>query len=174
MIEYYSRRAREYERIYHKPERQEDLAKLRDRIGRYFTGADVLEIACGTGYWTEVIAPHARTILATDVSPEVLEIARNKRYRSDRVRFAIANALDPGTITGEFSGGFGGFCGPTSDGSSLPVSSMASTRDSLATPGSCGWTIVMWKGAARPSCAPMLTATPTSGARWRMAAYMKY
>ena len=34
LADYYAQRAAEYERIYAKPERQADLAALRDRIGR--------------------------------------------------------------------------------------------------------------------------------------------
>ena len=36
MVSYYAERAAEYERIYHKPERQEDLQKLRSFVGNTF------------------------------------------------------------------------------------------------------------------------------------------
>ena len=75
---YYAKRAPEYERIYAKPERQEDLAKMRDFIGREFAGKHVLEVACGTGYWTEVLAGSAASVYATDINEEVLAIARAK------------------------------------------------------------------------------------------------
>jgi SAM-dependent methyltransferase len=109
MIDYYALRAPEYERIYHKPERQSDLAVLRRRVSDFFQGADVLEIACGTGYWTEVIAPSARSILATDSGEEVLEIARGKSYPPARVRFATADAFDLAGVTGRFDAAFAGF-----------------------------------------------------------------
>lgn len=109
MLEYYSRRAREYERIYHKPERLPDLAELHERIPRFFVDADVLEIACGTGYWTARIAGAARSIVATDRSPEVLEIARSKQYPKENVRFAIGDAFDLTSLAGTFTAGFGGF-----------------------------------------------------------------
>ena len=83
IAEYYARRAAEYERIYARPERQDDLRTLRDRVARLLADHDVLEIACGTGYWTRVIAPRARSILATDVGAEVLEIAVRSQ-RADR------------------------------------------------------------------------------------------
>ena len=50
LVDYYSRRAREYERIYHKPERQDDLGALRRLVAERLVDRDVLEIACGTGY----------------------------------------------------------------------------------------------------------------------------
>jgi SAM-dependent methyltransferase len=89
---YYARRAAEYERIYAKPERQADLAKLRARIAAVFSGRRVLEIACGTGYWTEVIAPRASAVTAMDAAEETLAIARSKQYAPGRVEFATGDA----------------------------------------------------------------------------------
>jgi len=89
---YYARRAREYERIYAKPERQADLAQLRHDLPRLFTGANVLEIACGTGYWTPLIAERAAKVLAVDAAEEVLEIARSKSLPHANVRVERADA----------------------------------------------------------------------------------
>ena len=69
--EYYAARAEEYEQIYELPERQEDIARLRAMLQALFSGHDVLEVACGTGYWTLPISLTARSILATDVGEEV-------------------------------------------------------------------------------------------------------
>ena len=80
LIDYYAKRANEYERIYEKPERQNDLAKLKELFQKTFTGHDVLEIACGTGYWTQIISQTAKSITATDINEEVLQIARVKNY----------------------------------------------------------------------------------------------
>ena len=89
---YYAKRAAEYERIYAKPERQADLAALRSRIPALLAGRSVLEVACGTGYWTEVIAPHVRSITAIDYVEETLAIARSKKYPANRVEFAQGDA----------------------------------------------------------------------------------
>ena len=78
MVQYYADRASEYERIYAKPERQSDLATLKDLIRKTFLDRSVLEIACGTGYWTEVLAGCAQSVVATDINEDVLEIARAK------------------------------------------------------------------------------------------------
>jgi ubiquinone/menaquinone biosynthesis C-methylase UbiE len=48
-----------------------------------FKGKDVLEIACGTGYWTNIISGSARSITASDLNDEVLEMARSKNYKCD-------------------------------------------------------------------------------------------
>lgn len=109
LVDYYSKRAREYERIYRKPERQEDLATLRRLVAERLAGQEVLEIACGTGYWTGVIAPAVRSIVATDASEEVLQVAREKTYPADRVRLTAADAFQPAAFEGRFSALFAGF-----------------------------------------------------------------
>jgi SAM-dependent methyltransferase len=76
--QYYSKRAAEYEKIYEKPERQQELEWLRKRIPEIFRNRTVLEVACGTGYWTQFIARTARHVHACDINEPVLEIAREK------------------------------------------------------------------------------------------------
>jgi demethylmenaquinone methyltransferase/2-methoxy-6-polyprenyl-1,4-benzoquinol methylase len=92
LIDYYAQRAAEYERIYHKPERQEELQQLKDFVRTSLAGRDVLEVACGTGYWTEVVAASANSITAFDVNEAVLEIARRKPIDPHRVTFQIGDA----------------------------------------------------------------------------------
>ncbi|HLE67334.1 MAG TPA: class I SAM-dependent methyltransferase [Burkholderiales bacterium] len=84
---YYAGRAAEYELVYAKPERQGDLAHLRERVCGLLAGCRVLEIACGTGWWTEVIASEAAEVTAIDLSDEMLAIARGKLYPQGRVTF---------------------------------------------------------------------------------------
>lgn len=107
--EYYAKRAAEYERIYAKPERQADLAVLRARVGAFFAGRTLLELACGTGWWTAVIAPHAARVTALDVNEEVLAIARTKAYPSGRVEFAIGDAYSPPVMRATHDALFAGF-----------------------------------------------------------------
>jgi demethylmenaquinone methyltransferase/2-methoxy-6-polyprenyl-1,4-benzoquinol methylase len=92
MEAYYARRAREYESIYEKPERQADLAQLRSGLPMLFKGERVLEIACGTGYWTPLIAAHAESVLAIDYAEETLAIAKSKAYGKANVRFERGDA----------------------------------------------------------------------------------
>ena len=91
MADYYQARAPEFEIVYDKPERQADLAKLRSWLAEEARGATVLEIACGTGYWTGVAAAAAKAIVATDFNPGPLEIARSKCL-GPHVVFAQADA----------------------------------------------------------------------------------
>ena len=90
---YYAKRAREYELVYEKPERQHELAWLRERIPRLFKGRTVLEVACGTGYWTQYIAAAAHRVYAGDINEAVLEIAREKAIAPGKVTFMKADAV---------------------------------------------------------------------------------
>ena len=78
MKEYYARRAPEYERIYARPERQADLNELCAVIERTFSGRTVLDVACGTGFFSVHAARHARFVTGVDANPETLAIARAK------------------------------------------------------------------------------------------------
>ena len=109
MIAYYSQRAHEYERIYQKPERLADLALLRVHLRRAVAGRRVLELACGTGFWTAAIADCADAIHATDASEEVLEIARAKQLDSTRVTFALGDAYHPAVRSADFDAGLAFF-----------------------------------------------------------------
>ena len=107
LLDYYARRIQEYEQIYQKPERLVELSLLKAYLIKLLAGRDILEVACGTGYWTAHLAPFTRSILATDASREVLDVARSKAY--PEVRFERANAYALDAIAGRFIAGFAGF-----------------------------------------------------------------
>jgi 2-polyprenyl-3-methyl-5-hydroxy-6-metoxy-1,4-benzoquinol methylase len=94
---YYRRRAGEYDATAYG-----DLVLARARIARLIaemqpTGT-VLEIACGTGLWTEALVGLADTVTAIDVAPEAVAIARN-RVSSRNVRFEVADVFAWTTAT---------------------------------------------------------------------------
>jgi SAM-dependent methyltransferase len=107
--QYYADRAQEYERVYAIPERQDDLHILRALLQTLVAGHDVLEVACGTGYWTQPLAETARSIVATDVNSEVLDLARKKTYPAGKVRFQLADAFTLEGVSGPFTAGFAAF-----------------------------------------------------------------
>ena len=109
LLAYYAERAGEYEKVYDKPERQADLARLHEIVPAFFVGRDVLEAACGTGYWTRRIAPRARTVLATDLTVETIAVARANQPDWAHVRFEQADAFALDTVSGQFDAAFAGF-----------------------------------------------------------------
>ena len=77
----------------------EDVAAARALIARLAAGmrpaGSVLEIACGTGLWTEALAGWADTVTAIDAAPEMVAIARD-RVRSAHVSFEVADVFSWG------------------------------------------------------------------------------
>ena len=102
LARYYAQRAPEYERIYKKPERQTDLRTLNEFVTQTFAGRRVLEIACGTGWWTEVLSTTARSVVATDINDEVLAIARSKKFGDASVSFQRCDAFQLNQVVGDF------------------------------------------------------------------------
>lgn len=109
MAAYYARRAAEYEIVYAKPERQADLRQMEAELAAPFAGRRVLEVACGTGWWTPHAAREAADWLATDLNPETLPIAKAKNLPRC-VRFATADAYTLAEIAHEplFDAAFAG------------------------------------------------------------------
>ena len=66
MENYYRDRALEYDLFYEVPERQHDLALLKSWLLEHARDRSILEVATGTGYWTEFAATVAKAITATD------------------------------------------------------------------------------------------------------------
>ena len=109
LIRYYRQRAGEYEAIFAKPERQADLAALRRALSEKFAGARLLEIACGTGYWTQAIARTAAAVTATDLAEEPMRIAQSKAHERGNVVFQAADAYALPEALGRFDAAFAGF-----------------------------------------------------------------
>ena len=108
MQAYYAARAREYDRVYDKLERQADLRAIERWLPPLFTGARVLEVACGTGYWTQFIAPVASQVLAVDAAAETLAIAR-RRVPQSAVEFVVGDAYALPARAARFDAAFAGF-----------------------------------------------------------------
>jgi ubiquinone/menaquinone biosynthesis C-methylase UbiE len=111
LVDYYSRRASEYEQIYHRldPYMQSELESISQLIMKIFRGHRILEVACGTGYWTQFAARVADSITATDGSLEMLKIAKTKNLPAHKVRFVQADAYRLESISGEFDAGLANF-----------------------------------------------------------------
>ncbi len=109
LIKYYAQRAPQYERVYHKPERQADLRKLRSIVTEAFADRTVLDVACGTGYWTEIISHVARSIVAVDINEEVLAVARTKPCAPGKVSFMCGDAFALPSLTRGFDAALVGF-----------------------------------------------------------------
>ncbi len=100
-IAYYRARASEYDEWFLRQGRYdrgpeanarwfEEVAAVRAALDRFHPAGDVLELACGTGLWTERLLAHAHRITAVDAAPEVLELNR-QRLHSKKIRYLPAD-----------------------------------------------------------------------------------
>lgn len=67
-----------------------EVEELQQQLKKFHPEGDVLELAGGTGWWTEQLACYAESITAVDASPEVLEINR-RRVKSQKVHYKKAD-----------------------------------------------------------------------------------
>lgn len=107
LLAYYTARADEYEEIYDLPFVQADYERLAARLRDHLADRDVLEVACGTGYWTREVADHAASVVGVDASPTVLRRARAKEYagtvglvRADAYRLPFHEEAFSGALAG--------------------------------------------------------------------------
>ncbi len=88
-IVYYRARANEYDEWWRRAGRYnrgpeanalwaEEVKQVSDALAAFNPVGDVLELAAGTGWWTERLARHADSLTAIDASPETLAINRGK------------------------------------------------------------------------------------------------
>ena len=98
---YYRKRAGEYDdwwfrrgRYDHGPDVNEqwfaDAAEVQAALDRFEPVGEVLELACGTGLWTQRLVAHADRVTAVDGSPEMLALCR-ARVEESRVRYLRAD-----------------------------------------------------------------------------------
>jgi 2-polyprenyl-3-methyl-5-hydroxy-6-metoxy-1,4-benzoquinol methylase len=105
MNRYYDERAplHDYYMSYKSIEGMEELLKpIVETVAARITGKDVLEIACGTGNWTQVLARRAHSVIATDVSRNVLDIALGKLAGYHNASLIQCDAYDLSGINGRF------------------------------------------------------------------------
>lgn len=87
---YYRAGAAEYDQPYAEYENLQRLLAVVDELP---IAGDVLELACGTGQWTTLLAARARSVTAVDAAAEVLALAR-ARTASPTVQFLQADLFE--------------------------------------------------------------------------------
>jgi len=63
---------------------------------------EVIEFGCGVGYFTKVIAKNARHVTVTDISDEMLEVARIQLQEFQNITIQKANCEDTSFPSGRF------------------------------------------------------------------------
>ncbi len=82
--DYYRQRAPEYEQIYYReaPERRREIDDEAAYLEDLAQGREVLDLTCGTGYWTRIAAEKAAMVVAADLWPEMIAEAGKKQYQT--------------------------------------------------------------------------------------------
>jgi len=107
-VDYYRARANEYDEWFlrqgrydrgpaHRTAWFDELAVVEAALAQELQSGEVLELACGTGLWTQHLARRHSRVLAVDASPEVIAVNR-RRVQSDAVEYVVADLFtwDPG------------------------------------------------------------------------------
>jgi SAM-dependent methyltransferase len=105
---YYADRAYEYNKTFLRPERQKDIKKLHKMLKTLLSTHKVLEVACGTGYWTKTIASVSKFVTAVDINEKVLQVAKSRDIPSEKVIFIQDDVYSLNKIKDHFSAGFAG------------------------------------------------------------------
>lgn len=109
MQEYYSARAPwhdDYMGYTDNATMEELLGPIVACVESHLEGRDVLEVACGTGNWTQILAQRARRVLATDINEAALSRAQAKDYPTGVVGFQVADAYTLDGVPFGFTGAF--------------------------------------------------------------------
>ena len=113
LIQYYAKRANDYDTLYTRAERQTDLQHIGALLRTTLTNKKVLEVACGTAYWTQFYADVAEITLATDINAAMLNVAQakfaahNATHPNAPIQFKNADAFN--VPQGDFDAVFAGF-----------------------------------------------------------------
>ena len=96
-ISYYRARAPDYDEWFFRQGRHDrgeewnrawfsEVEEVCEELSRFRPVGKILELACGTGLWTEQLARYADHITAVDASPEVLKL-NQERLGDDQIRY---------------------------------------------------------------------------------------
>ncbi len=96
-LAYYRARAPEYDAWFlrqgrydrgeaHKAEWMAEVGRLEGALADFAPVGDILELACGTGWWTERLSAYGSSLTAVDAAPEVIALNK-KRLPSARITY---------------------------------------------------------------------------------------
>lgn len=103
-VQYYRERASEYDEWFfrqgrydrgekHRQQWFSEVSEVEAALRASKPSGDILELACGTGLWTQHLAPFATRLTAVDASPEVIEL-NQQRVGSACVEYIVADLFN--------------------------------------------------------------------------------
>ena len=103
--EFSAARAAEFDNFYLREECQFEVRAIEKWLAPKFADTKAIELACGTGFWTQFLAPMTHGMVALESSADDLAVAE-LRVPDDTVKFLTGDAYKlPGEL-GRFNAGF--------------------------------------------------------------------
>jgi len=103
--EFWSKVADKYDRVVDLQIGGKTRSMVRERVARERNLGRVVEFGCGTGFYTAMLASNADTVLATDISSTMLDVAK-QRVNARNVTFRIEDCQRTSLPDGAFDTAF--------------------------------------------------------------------
>ncbi len=105
MRDYYAKRAPIYNESmrYGTEARDIELVSVVESLVASCKGQEVLEVACGPGFWSAKVASHARSLTAVDATPEMTALARDALNQFSNVDVLDWDAYQLSRLNRKFS-----------------------------------------------------------------------
>ena len=103
--EFWSKVAPKYDQVVDLQIGPETRSMAREQVAKEGRLGDLAEFGCGTGFYTEVLADRANSVVATDVSPGMLALAK-ARIRTPNVAFQVEDCQKTSLPAGAFDTAF--------------------------------------------------------------------
>lgn len=109
LVSYYRDVAAEYDKSSLSEERRQDVRFIEELCRKELSNKMILEVACGTGRWTQHLARFATFVVAIDINVEMLTIARRRNPTTANAAFVRADSYTLPIAKNALTGGFGGW-----------------------------------------------------------------
>jgi 2-polyprenyl-3-methyl-5-hydroxy-6-metoxy-1,4-benzoquinol methylase len=102
MLAYYSERATSYDAMY-RDITPDYRSPLLDDLQQAVAGRRVLDLACGTGFWSEWVARSADFVLGVDIAPPMLALARARPLPPGKAEFIAGSVYSLDGVPASFT-----------------------------------------------------------------------
>ncbi len=110
VVAFYAVQAPEYHEVAYGPNSEKvDYHRIKSTYETMFAGLNVLEMASGSGYWTDVVSRTAASIVATDINPWLVERLKEKFKDVLNVSCQVADVYKLDNLPRLFSGAYAQF-----------------------------------------------------------------
>ncbi|MDP8078861.1 class I SAM-dependent methyltransferase [Phocoenobacter skyensis] len=83
--------AKKFDDFQHYITGEETDSQVKEKLSQLKELGNTIEFGCGTGHLTQVLAPNCDTILATDISEQMIEMAKTNLIKFDNINIQQAN-----------------------------------------------------------------------------------